>query len=147
MPQQHDPNPRPPASDATVPDTSGPRRLLTAALALMVAAYLYPGLRLPLAAAMTLHIVGMAAITVLICLGLRTFRGRLLGVLGVYGVSAVLEGMQYLHPSRTGKPEDFLFNALGCLLGLGLFALLHGRFTLSGKRAAIPSILHSRTQP
>ena len=94
------------------------RFLLIVILILMPLLYLFPGVQLPSRTAWGLHVGGMAGISLLVCLFLDTKWQRIVAVPAFFLYSALLEGIQYLHPTRIGSLDDVRYNALGCLVGV-----------------------------
>ena len=86
--------------------------------------YLFPGVKLPFRLAWGLHVGGMAGISLLVCLCLDTKWKRIIAVLGFFLYSALLEGIQFFHPTRIGTLDDLRYNALGCLLGVSVYLAL-----------------------
>jgi len=76
-----------------------------------------------------MHVAGMAVLAWLACRGFVSNRGRTGVVLFVFGLSALMEGLQHFSPHRHSSWEDVGFNALGCLAGVFVwkFQSLNGR--------------------
>ena len=60
----------------------------------------------------------------LVCLSLENLRQRALAVPAIFLYSTLLEGIQYLHPTRFGSLDDVGYNALGCLVGVVVYLVL-----------------------
>jgi VanZ family protein len=102
------------------------RGILVVLLACMPWATLSPAASPPSRWAALMHMGAMAVFAILACAGLNSLRGRAWTVLAVFIFSALMEGLQHFSPLRTGSWEDVAINALGCLAGGLLFAVLAG---------------------
>jgi VanZ family protein len=92
---------------------------------LMPWATLSPSASPPSSIAAPMHVIALAGLTVL---ALMAFNGpwhRLAAVFFVFSYSAVMELLQYFLPERNGTLEDLAANALGCIVGVLFFVLIH----------------------
>lgn len=78
----------------------------------------------PSGAAPLLHLGGMAWVAFLACLSFDSLRSRAWAVILVFAYSALMEYFQNLLPYRNGNWQDVGINAMGCLLGTGIFMIL-----------------------
>jgi VanZ family protein len=100
------------------------RGILVVLLAAMPWATLSPAASPPSRWAVLMHLSAMAVIALLACTAFTSLRSRAGAVMFVFAFSALMEWFQHFSPVRQGSWEDVGINALGCLAGVLVFALL-----------------------
>ena len=101
------------------------RVLLAIMLLLIPYGTLTPDPGTPSGSAPFMHLGGMAWVALLACMSFETNKNRVWAVLFVFAYGSLMELFQHYLGYRHGSWADVGLNGIGCLLGVGGFAIIN----------------------